>query len=275
MSYNPAIGRFLSVDPLTRSYPWYTPYQFAGNTPIQAIDLDGLEPLFINERGAERIANDINAIFTNKYGDEVSRTALKVEKTTIRQKNPDYGFIDAYLWGDDPEYINKDMWTIRPNEDFDWQRDRYTSALKDVLLLSNQTYVDIHRDRPRTLQRGESGNDYKWYTIHGWGGGEVTYYPKVRLSTKLLDTKVGERPSKHDYTIGGVFLHEYLYHLHPLGSREDGSPQRMRNYYNIATNNHGLSGNHGAGSRTRRPYSSGELEQIERSLDEAIENEKN
>lgn len=34
----------LSVDPLTKSYPWYTPYQFAGNMPIVAIDLDGLEP---------------------------------------------------------------------------------------------------------------------------------------------------------------------------------------------------------------------------------------
>jgi len=33
----------LSVDPLTQSYPWYTPYQFAGNKPIWAIDLDGLE----------------------------------------------------------------------------------------------------------------------------------------------------------------------------------------------------------------------------------------
>ncbi|HMQ70696.1 MAG TPA: hypothetical protein PKC58_17100, partial [Ignavibacteria bacterium] len=27
------------------SYPWYTPYQFAGNTPIMAVDLDGLEPI--------------------------------------------------------------------------------------------------------------------------------------------------------------------------------------------------------------------------------------
>ena len=42
--YNPAIARFLSVDPLAPDYPWYTPYQFAGNTPIMAIDLDGLEP---------------------------------------------------------------------------------------------------------------------------------------------------------------------------------------------------------------------------------------
>src|SRR5690606_15370078 len=29
--YNPGLGRFLSVDPLTRTYPWYTPFQFAGN----------------------------------------------------------------------------------------------------------------------------------------------------------------------------------------------------------------------------------------------------
>ena len=43
--YNPAIAKFLSVDPLTKGYPWYTPYQFAGNTPIQAVDLDGLEEL--------------------------------------------------------------------------------------------------------------------------------------------------------------------------------------------------------------------------------------
>ncbi|MEJ0034190.1 MAG: RHS repeat-associated core domain-containing protein [Bacteroidota bacterium] len=41
--YNPEIGRFLSVDPLTSSYPWYTPYQFSGDTPIQAVDLDGRE----------------------------------------------------------------------------------------------------------------------------------------------------------------------------------------------------------------------------------------
>ncbi|MCB9059862.1 MAG: hypothetical protein H6627_14950 [Calditrichae bacterium] len=51
--YNPRIGRFLSVDPLTGSYPWYTPYQFAGNTPIQAIDLDGLEEAY--PRQAQKI----------------------------------------------------------------------------------------------------------------------------------------------------------------------------------------------------------------------------
>jgi len=46
--YNPEIGKFLSVDPLMKKYPELTPYQFASNTPIQAIDLDGLERYDVN-----------------------------------------------------------------------------------------------------------------------------------------------------------------------------------------------------------------------------------
>jgi RHS repeat-associated protein len=41
--YDPRLGRFLSIDPLTKTYPWYSPYQFAGNKPIWATDIDGLE----------------------------------------------------------------------------------------------------------------------------------------------------------------------------------------------------------------------------------------
>lgn len=43
--YDPRVGRFLSVDPIARKYPMLTPYQFASNMPIQAVDLDGLEAL--------------------------------------------------------------------------------------------------------------------------------------------------------------------------------------------------------------------------------------
>jgi RHS repeat-associated protein len=41
--YDPRMGRFLSVDPLTKNYPMLTPYQFASNRPIDGNDLDGLE----------------------------------------------------------------------------------------------------------------------------------------------------------------------------------------------------------------------------------------
>lgn len=46
--YDPRTGRFLSLDPLTQKYPDLTPYQFASNTPIEAIDIDGLEKYIIH-----------------------------------------------------------------------------------------------------------------------------------------------------------------------------------------------------------------------------------
>ena len=41
--YDPRLGRFLSVDPLTKKYAELTPYQFSSNNPIENIDIDGLE----------------------------------------------------------------------------------------------------------------------------------------------------------------------------------------------------------------------------------------
>lgn len=46
--YDSRLAKFLSVDPLTKKYPELTPYQFASNTPIQAVDLDGAEALFVH-----------------------------------------------------------------------------------------------------------------------------------------------------------------------------------------------------------------------------------
>jgi RHS repeat-associated protein len=41
--YDPRVGRFLSLDPLSHKYPELAPYQFASNRPIDGVDLDGLE----------------------------------------------------------------------------------------------------------------------------------------------------------------------------------------------------------------------------------------
>ena len=46
--YDSRLGRFMSVDPLARDYPWNSTYAFAENTPIQAIDLEGKEAFFIH-----------------------------------------------------------------------------------------------------------------------------------------------------------------------------------------------------------------------------------
>ena len=42
--YDPRLGKFLSVDPLSNKFPYLSPYGFAGNSPLKYIDLDGGEP---------------------------------------------------------------------------------------------------------------------------------------------------------------------------------------------------------------------------------------
>jgi len=43
--YDPRIGKFLSADPLSYKFPYYSPYHFAGNSPIMNLDLDGAEDI--------------------------------------------------------------------------------------------------------------------------------------------------------------------------------------------------------------------------------------
>ncbi len=41
--HDPRVGRFFAPDPLEPKSPWYTPYQFSGNRPIDKVELEGLE----------------------------------------------------------------------------------------------------------------------------------------------------------------------------------------------------------------------------------------
>ncbi len=70
--YDPRLGRFLSVDPLTKKYPELTPYQFASNTPIQAVDLDGLEAYAVFNKATGLLAlipdvSKVNPKLSYKY----------------------------------------------------------------------------------------------------------------------------------------------------------------------------------------------------------------
>ncbi len=74
--YDTRLGRFISVDPLTYTFPYYTPYQFAGNMPIIAMDLDGLEPKYmITEKG--RLTKPMMSLMNAAFDYKINR----MEKT--------------------------------------------------------------------------------------------------------------------------------------------------------------------------------------------------
>ena len=54
--YDTRVGRFISVDPLFKDYPWNSTYCFAENSPILYIDLDGLEKA-VNDKVVSTTSN--------------------------------------------------------------------------------------------------------------------------------------------------------------------------------------------------------------------------
>jgi RHS repeat-associated protein len=86
--YNPSICKFLSVDPLDEKYPWYTPYQFAGNNPLLSVDIDGLEE--------SNTINETQKTHTVKSGDTYSSLAKQYD-VTVEQLRSWNGYGDKNI----------------------------------------------------------------------------------------------------------------------------------------------------------------------------------
>lgn len=121
--YNPSLGKFLSVDPLSKTYPWNSTYAYAENTPIACIDLDGLEkniqifaqdqttcelkPLYfgtpeyldendrnlVNELVGENKNGDLELIATNSYSVH-QKNWYGSKKVYYQQFNYTYNYTD-------------------------------------------------------------------------------------------------------------------------------------------------------------------------------------
>ncbi len=62
--HDPRVSRFFAMNPLSKSYPHYTPYSFSGNKVVHAIELEGLEEkriiYFKNKQDAEPVITATN-----------------------------------------------------------------------------------------------------------------------------------------------------------------------------------------------------------------------
>ncbi|HXB13878.1 MAG TPA: RHS repeat-associated core domain-containing protein, partial [Bacteroidia bacterium] len=76
--YDPRLGRFLSIDPLEKKFAYYSPYMFAGNKPIIAVDVDGLEEyIVVNEHDVNnQISKTTITSITNADGQIVMDNKL-------------------------------------------------------------------------------------------------------------------------------------------------------------------------------------------------------
>ena len=85
--YNPVYKRFDMVDPFTQKYPELTPYQFASDSPIKFVDIDGLEAgerafhasLSLMNQDAAELEDRMKA----KHNEQMTKTAQEIEKAVV------------------------------------------------------------------------------------------------------------------------------------------------------------------------------------------------
>ncbi len=75
--YDARVARFFRVDPLAKEYPHWTPYQFAGNMPVEFKELEGAEPGMATAlQGAHSLINRVDVNNNGKSANSNPFSAL-------------------------------------------------------------------------------------------------------------------------------------------------------------------------------------------------------
>ena len=219
------IGRFLSVDPLSKNYAWNSPYAFAENNVIAYVDLEGLEKIYAAD-----------GRFIGQYG---KSTEIKiVYHENVAQVQSLYkAYVQARLNHDDQqiEYTAKALKSLITNTEVmrdpiyskdgiaeDWGRRYNYQSIKNGLEyggyifkieIEGQTsysYITptegskdgFHLD-PKKIPKPEEGNEIvAMIHSHGnaKGGGTMnnTFSPDDYGIVGTKDTQTGEEPYFYD-----------------------------------------------------------------------------
>jgi RHS repeat-associated protein len=164
--YDPWIIRFKRTDALEAKYPFYSPYQFAGNKPINSIDLDGLEEFIVISYHAD------------KQSKEPYKTVIY--QRTRNSVDPSY----AHIW---EKYHKKEYGT---------QGILYVDV-EERYPFQDGTFPDF-----RNYDPGSGFRDKAAYEIRKWGWEvewktEITFGLQARFDVNFGAAKVGAAGGGH------------------------------------------------------------------------------
>jgi RHS repeat-associated protein len=154
-SYGKWQRRFWSVDPLFKAYVYYSPYQFAGNTPIQAIDIEGAEEYRVNRDRVSSGRINVKIVFVPE-GDRRESAPGKHDEN----RKADYFYnngpaVPKTDWAS-PTGLEKAVETEKEKV-YDSPKDFYAGKGKEALLKEGQGKItDIDKD-----------GTTKWLDLHG------------------------------------------------------------------------------------------------------------
>ena len=170
--YDPRLVRFKSVDPLTKEYPELTPFQFASNTPIQAIDLDGLE--------AWKVTRKWTPEFVDKYQNEVVSEMSKIKSINKRYTCEDFAITT--------------LATFARNNGlpFKWETGAKSFDAEDLNYKDFNTFV---KDIKMKTGAADFINDKNTTAVSP---------SKITLGTSVLHTTAGQKNPHHVSVVSGI-----------------------------------------------------------------------
>jgi hypothetical protein len=274
--YDPAIARWTSIDPVIHhSMSTYTAFD---NNPVYWADPSGADSVYNWDTGKyvingkevsqdeavayvknggnadgsnnnevddhitnphknelEIIANDLNRIYQNKYGESPFSVKAVKKREKIFKIDKRSG---EESW-EEIEYISH--YILEGSVSFNWERDKYAKALYDIMTSEEDILVDIIQDKGKIYRKMKfsSGRGH----LSDFGGGSTDSKNRISLSNAL---SIYSSSNSSKWTIGGVTLHELLFHISPNKNLNEGA-NIMRRFYNIKTGR-----DHGRGKRINK-----------------------
>ncbi len=180
--YDPRLGKFLSVDPLRKEYPWYSTYHFAGNKPIWAIDLDGAEEQIVCNKlkdndGFKTILyllkdSKILDSYIKQFSAQNNYILVYTTYEAKRQNLAGIEYYDPYWYGNTSEVKSKEDWQkdyVAYNINYS-EIEGYIKAGKKVIVVG----IASHRLKyggetsadNNSLQAVQAERDALWTLIH-------------------------------------------------------------------------------------------------------------
>ena len=138
--YDSRLGRWLSRDPLAEKYPNASPYNFALNNPVAAIDPDGKLVIFVN--GYRLAAPVANVIREFKRDDKITRTDVHEYWSGVDKKFMDRmgDHNSIYADGDAPTL------TAKNQSSFNARMAHGQKAGKDLIAKINSSEVVLQKN---------------------------------------------------------------------------------------------------------------------------------
>ncbi|WP_452596773.1 RHS repeat-associated core domain-containing protein, partial [Pontimicrobium sp. MEBiC01747] len=126
--HDPRVGRFLSVDPLSASYPHNSPFAFSENRVIDGIELEGLEYLDSDEAMVDAYYGTLFIKLEN---------FSKLSQENIKKSNSLLTYVNEYGLGEGDLQIttfvtplSEQLPSVAPDENEKWRQNSWKEVSK-------------------------------------------------------------------------------------------------------------------------------------------------